>query len=128
MPVAQAASASTKELHFLPVVGYLAKVFAGIGIEHDCAAWHFDGLVFTVFAEAPAGRAALPVSGKDVAAVSQWEEGPHVFITTKDDVPSTPSVTSVGTSLGYIFCTVEMERACTAFARAAKDFNIVYEV
>lgn len=49
-------------------------------------------------------------------------------VPSQNNVTAATSVTPVGTSLGDIFCAVEMTAASPALAGAAEYFYIVYEV
>jgi hypothetical protein len=70
----------------------------------------------------------LAIAGKDVATEFQWEQRPHIFITTQDNVTATAAVAAVGSTLRDVLCTVEMARAGAPLTTAAKDLNVVYKV
>lgn len=70
----------------------------------------------------------MSVSGKNMSAVAQREQSPHVRIAPEDDVTATAAVAAVGSALGYILGSVEMTRAGTALTRAAKNLYIIYKI
>lgn len=128
MPVAEASATATEQLHFLPVVGNLAEVFAGFGIKYHGSARHFYHHVVAVLAEAASAGAALAVSGEDMAPVFQRKQRPHIAVAFEYDMASATAVATVGAPFGYIFGTIEMARACASLARTAEDFHIVYKI
>ncbi len=49
-------------------------------------------------------------------------------VAAQDDVTAASAVAAVGSTLGYIFGTMEMARAGATLARAAKYFDVVDEI
>ena len=112
----EAAVAAAQELYLLAVVCHLAEEFAGFGIENNSSAGHVDNHVLSVLAKRAATGTALAVAGKNVAAVSERQQGPHVAVATEYYMTATAAVTPVRTSFGNIFCSVEMTRTGATLA------------
>ena len=68
------------------------------------------------------------IAGKQMLGVAQMKQSPKLGVTAQDDVAAATAVAAVGTALGNVFLTAEMQRARTAFARAAEYLHIINKV
>ena len=128
MPIAQAAFTPSQQLDFLAVFSNFCKELSCLGIEDGSAYGHLYYPVFAIFAERAARATALAVGSEDVTLVTQMEQSPDIAVTPQYDMAAAAAVASIRSSLGYIFGSVEVARACAAFAAAAKYLDIVYEI
>ena len=72
--------------------------------------------------------AGTAVLGHDMLAVFQVDQSPELRIRPQDDVASTSSVSSVGTTLRDVFLPPHMRRTRAAITRTAIYLYIVYEI
>ncbi len=66
--------------------------------------------------------------GKDMSLIFQVEQCPVIVVATQIDAASTPSVTSVGATIGLILHVAQVHGAPATFSRTAVNLYIVYEV
>ena len=116
MPVAETAAASAQELYLFAVGCHLTQKFTGFGIEDNGSTGHVDNHILAVLAERASAGTALAVSGKDVTAVAQRKQSPHVAVATQYYMTATASVTPVRASFGDIFCPIKMTRSGATLA------------
>ena len=64
----------------------------------------------------------------DVLAVFQMDKSPELWIRPEDDMSSASSVTSVRSSLRYIFGSVQMCGTCTSVPGSTVYLYVVYEI
>ena len=126
--VAQTATAAAEQLHNLAVFGHIAEKLARLGIVNGSAARHFYGTVFAVFAVALVFVARCAVGGEDVARVFQVNQCPQVAVALQEDVTATTTVATIRTTLGHVFCTMQVSRAVSSAATATHDFHIVDKI
>jgi hypothetical protein len=128
MHISQAATASPGQHTGFTLFGNLEQDLAGLCIFGNRSQRHFDDYIFSVFPGARLPTARLTVTGEDVFPELQVQQGPHLGVPTHNDVTATTPVASVGPSFGYKFLAPHVTGTGTALPRAAKYFNVIYEV
>ncbi len=116
MSVSPAASAAFCDYYRL-VTRHIGDYSARFLFTDNCASGHLDYEVGRRFAEA-VFRAAVVTSLSHVFALeAKIYKGRAVVINQKDDISALASVTSVGSSCGNIFFSMERHAAVAAVAR-----------
>ena len=128
MPVSQTSAATLEQNHLLTVIGYIAKILAGLGIVGYRSARHLNDNVIAVLAETLVAAAVSAVLGKCMTLVTQMQQCPVVAVTLQDNASALSAVTAVGTAVRDVFVMTQMGRSATALARPAKDFYVVYKI
>ena len=65
------------------------------------------------------------IGGKDMFLILEVKQCPEVAVSTKDDMSSSSTVTTVRAALRYILRAVEVHTTCATLTRAAVDFYII---
>ena len=84
--------------------------------------------VLSVFTLAQLSASCTSMFSLDVLAVFQMDKSPELWIRPEDDMSSSSTVTSVRSSLRYIFGSVQMCRTCTSVSGSTVYLHIVYEI
>ena len=121
--IAFAASTAFEQHDFLPVLGDLTYLRMVFGMKGHGAQWDVDVDIIASGAGELVFATRNPVSSEDMLRVT-----PQLCIATQDDITAATAVAAVGTAFGDVFLPTEVQRTCTAFARAAEYLYVIYKV
>jgi hypothetical protein len=68
------------------------------------------------------------MSRLDVLVVFQMEQGPHLFISTNNDMTTATTITAIWPSHWYVFLATEMRRSTSSIAGSTVNFYIINEI
>jgi hypothetical protein len=128
VPVALSATSTLQEDYLLAVFRDIAKVLSCLSVIDHSAARHLNNLVLAILSEAFVLAARLTVTGKGVAVVAQMEQSPVVTITAQDDMATSSTIATIGTTVRTIFLTPHVSRSATTLSGAAVYLYIINKV
>ena len=128
MPVTQSSATALEQNNLLAVLLDFGEPLARIAVIHDSSAGHFDYTVFTVLAKRTALTAFASVGRLYVLLVLKVKQSPEVTVAAQYDMSAATAVSAIRSALGDVLRAVEMQTACTTFARAAVNLNVIYKV
>ena len=126
--IALAASSAFEQHDFLSVLGDLTYLCMVFGVKGHGAQWDIDVDIIASGTGELVFATRNPVASEDMLRVTQVEQGPQLCIATQDDITAATAVAAVGTAFWDVFLPTEVQRTCTAFARAAEYLYVIYKV
>ena len=128
LEVAQSATTSFQQEHFLSVIRHIAYILASFGIVDDRSARHIYVLVLSVLTVTFVASAVAAVFGEDMTLEFQMEQCPVVVIATQINAAAIAAVAAVRPAVRLILGMTEMGRSTTALSRTTMYLHIVYKV
>ena len=126
--IAPSALAASQQNHLLSVFSDIAHILTRLSIIDHRAAGNVDDLVFSLLACALVLRAVFAVARHDVAVELQVQQRPVVAVATQYHVSASTTVTTIGTTLWHVLCSVHVCGAFATLSRATIDLHIINEI
>jgi hypothetical protein len=114
MYIAKTATSTLEQGNQLTILHDIAKKLSGLGIVCYSTAWYINNLTFTIGTRTLVDTTILAVTGKDVALVFEVQQCPIVAVSAQDDVTTLTTVATIGTTIGNIFCTMQVSHSAAS--------------
>ena len=128
MHISKTTSATLEQSNQLTILHNIAKKFTGFGIISNGSAWHIDYLAFAIGASTFIYAAILTISGKNMTLILKMKQCPVITVTTQDDITTLAAVTTIGTAIRYILCTMQVSHSATSATRTAHNLYIIDKI
>jgi predicted O-methyltransferase YrrM len=125
--VSESSTSSLRKYFSFVVVCDFEKDFTCFGIFSYGSEWNVENDIDSVFSMFMHSLSILAIFGENVFSVFEVKECPELFVSFKDDVSSSSSVTAVGSAESCSFISKKVNCAGSSIARAAAYFNIIYK-
>ena len=128
MVISEATSATGNHHPLLVVLGDFPDHFLSIRIANHGSDWDVDVFVFAVSSMLPVSSAWETMTGQNVLAVLEMQQGPHLCISTQNHVSATAAVSSIRSPFRGGAVTVHVCTSLASFTRATTELHIINKI
>ena len=128
MNIAKTSTPAFQQSDKLTILHNIAQKLTSLCIIRNCTAWNIHNLAFTIGTGTFIDTAILPITGEDVTLIFKVQQCPVVAVTTKDNIATLTSITTIGSTVGYIFCTMKVRHTTASTTRTAHNLYIIDKI